>query len=329
MRKIRIAINGYGNLGKSAEIAARQFPDMALAAILTRRNPRSIQPATAGLPVYHLDQAASLTGMIDVMILCSGSMKDLPEQGPAMARLFHTVDGYDTHALIPEYFAAMDQAGRSAGKLNVIAAGWDPGLLSLQRLLSRAILPAGKDETFWGRGVSQGHSDAIRRIRGVVDARQYTIPREEAVEAVREGEDRELSTADKHERECYVVLEEGADAQAVAAAIKAMPHYFADYHTTVHFVSLAELKQNHAGLPHQGLMMRNGRTGRDQQHRQLYSVSLQLDSNPDFTAHVLLACARAAFRMAGEGQQGARTMLDIPPAYLSSLSSAELLSSIL
>ena len=324
MKKIRIAINGYGNLGRSAEIGIRQFPDLELAAILTRRDPRSIRPATSGLPVHALQEAAGLAGGIDVMLLCSGSMKDLPEQGPAMASLFHTVDGYDTHARIPEYFEAMDQASRAAGKLSVIAVGWDPGLLSLQRLLGRAFLPAGRDETFWGKGVSQGHSDAIRRIEGVADARQYTVPKEEAIQAVRTGQARELSTADKHYRECYVVLEEGADARAVAAQIKSMPHYFADYETAVHFVSHDDLKKNHSGLPHQGLMLRSGITGSQRSHKALLSYTLQLDSNPDFTAHVLLACARAAWRMAGEGQQGARTLFDIPPGYLSHLPADEL-----
>ncbi|MDD4743184.1 MAG: diaminopimelate dehydrogenase [Eubacteriales bacterium] len=324
MTKTRIGIAGYGNLGRSAAIGVRQFPDLELAAVLTRRDPSSIERATPGVKVFALDQAASLADRVDVMLLCGGSLSDLPEQGPWLAGLFHTVDGYDTHARIPEYFAAMDQAGRAAGKLSVVAAGWDPGLLSLQRLLGRAFLPQGSDETFWGKGVSQGHSDAIRRVRGVLDARQYTIPREEAVEAVRQGLEPELSTADKHYRECFVVAEPDADREQVANEIRAMPHYFAEYETTVHFISAEEMARDHGGLPHSGQMLRTGRTGQQMENRHRLSYSMTLDSNPDFTAHVLLACARAAMRMAREGQSGARTLFDIPPAYLSSLSSEQL-----
>ncbi|NLO37226.1 MAG: diaminopimelate dehydrogenase [Clostridiaceae bacterium] len=324
MKKTRIGIAGYGNLGRSAEIGVRQFPDLELAVVLTRRDPSAIERITPGVRVLALDQAPALAGQIDVMLLCGGSMSDLPEQGPWLAGLFNTVDGYDTHARIPEYFAAMDQAGRSAGKISVVAAGWDPGLLSLQRLLGQAFLPQGSDETFWGKGVSQGHSDAIRRVPGVRDARQYTVPRDEAVERVRQGLAKGLTPADKHYRECFVVAEPDADLARIETDIKSMPNYFADYETIVHFISAAELAREHQGLPHSGLMLRTGQSGQQQEHRHQLAYSMTLDSNPDFTAHVLLACARAAWRMAGEGQTGARTLFDIPPAYLSSMSSGQL-----
>jgi diaminopimelate dehydrogenase len=329
MQKIRIGINGYGNLGRSAEIGIRQFPDLEAAGIFTRRDPDSIHPVISGLPVYSLDQAAGLADRIDVMLLCSGSMQDLPEQGPAMACLFNTVDGFDTHARIPEYCAAMDRASRGARKTSIVSVGWDPGLLSLQRLLARTFLPQGKDETFWGKGVSQGHSEAIRQIRGVKDARQYTVPKEAAIEAVRGGLQPDLTTADKHSRECYVVVEPDADLSAIEAEIKSMPHYFADYETAVHFISQDELERDHQGLPHSGLMIRSGSTGQNREHGHTMSFDIQLDSNPDFTAHVLLACARAAWKMAQSGQYGAKTIFDIPPIYLSDRSAEELIRMLL
>lgn len=329
MQKIRIGINGYGNLGRSAEIGIRQFPDLEAAGVFTRRDPAAIHPVTPGLPVYSLDQAAGLADRIDVMLLCSGSMQDLPEQGPVMAGLFNTVDGFDTHARIPDYCAAMDKASRGACKTSIVSVGWDPGLLSLQRLLAQTFLPQGKDETFWGKGVSQGHSEAIRRIRGVKDARQYTVPKDEAIEAVRGGLQPELTPADKHYRECYVVAEADADLSLIETQIKSMPHYFADYETIVHFISQEELERDHQGLPHSGLMIRSGRTGLNREHGHVMSFAMQLDSNPDYTAHVLLACARAAWKMAQSGQYGVKTIFDIPPVYLSNRSADELMRMLL
>ncbi len=326
---IRIAIAGYGNLGRGVECAIRQNPDMELKAVFTRRDPASLSIRTPGVPVYPMEKAAEMAGEIDVMILCGGSATDLPVQTPAMAAHFNVVDSFDTHAKIPEHFAAVDQAAKAAGKVAVISAGWDPGMFSLNRLYANAILPDGKDYTFWGKGVSQGHSDAIRRIEGVQDARQYTIPVESAVEAVRAGKNPELTTREKHTRLCYVVAKEGADKARIENEIKTMPNYFADYDTTVHFISQEEMQRDHSGLPHGGCVIRSGRTGWEGEHHHVIEYSLKLDSNPEFTSSVLVACARAAVRMQQEGQSGCKTLFDIAPAYLSAQSGEELRSHLL
>ena len=326
---IRIAIAGYGNLGRGVECAIRQNPDMELKAVFTRRDPASLSIRTPGVPVYPMEKAAEMAEEIDVMILCGGSATDLPVQTPAMAAHFNVVDSFDTHAKIPEHFAAVDQAAKAAGKVAVISAGWDPGMFSLNRLYANAILPDGKDYTFWGKGVSQGHSDAIRRIEGVQDARQYTIPVESAVEAVRAGKNPELTTREKHTRLCYVVAKEGADKARIEKEIKTMPNYFADYDTTVHFISQEEMQRDHSGLPHGGCVIRSCRTGWEGEHHHVIEYSLKLDSNPEFTSSVLVACARAAVRMQQEGQSGCKTLFDIAPAYLSAQSGEELRSHLL
>lgn len=326
---IRIAIAGYGNLGRGVECAIRQNPDMELKAVFTRRDPASLSIRTPGVPVYPMEKAAEMAGEIDVMILCGGSATDLPVQTPAMAAHFNVVDSFDTHAKIPEHFAAVDQAAKAAGKVAVISAGWDPGMFSLNRLYANAILPNGKDYTFWGKGVSQGHSDAIRRIEGVQDARQYTIPVESAVEAVRAGKNPELTTREKHTRLCYVVAKEGADKARIENEIKTMPNYFADYDTTVHFISEEELLEKHGGIPHGGFVLRSGRTGWEKEHAHLIEYRLKLDSNPEFTASVIVAYARAAYRLHKEGQTGCKTVFDIAPAYLSAKSGEELRASML
>ena len=321
---IRIGIAGYGNLGRGIECAVKQNPDMELKAVFTRRDPASVSILTAGVPVYPMEKAAEMENEIDVLILCGGSATDLPVQTPALAAHFNVVDSFDTHAKIPEHFEAVDPAAKAAGKVAVISAGWDPGMFSLNRLYANAILPDGKDYTFWGKGVSQGHSDAIRRIEGVKDARQYTIPVESALEAVRAGKNPELTTREKHTRLCYVVAEEGADLARIENEIKTMPNYFSDYDTTVHFISQEELNRDHAGLPHGGFVIRSGKTGWDKENSHVIEYSLKLDSNPQFTASVIVACARAAARMQQEGQTGCKTMFDIPPAYLSPKSGEEL-----
>ena len=321
---IRIGILGYGNLGKGVECAVKQNPDMELAAVFTRRNPDTVKILTEGVKVYPLDEAKNMTDQIDVMILCGGSATDLPEQTPEFAKLFHVVDRFDTHAKIPEHYAAVDAAAKEGGKVAVISAGWDPGMFSLNRVYANAVLPDGRDYTFWGKGVSQGHSDAIRRIAGVKDARQYTIPVDSALEAIRSGETPELTTREKHTRECFVVAEEGADLAKIENEIKTMPNYFADYDTTVHFITEEEMKRDHSRLPHGGFVIRSGRTGWDLENKHVIEYSLKLDSNPEFTSSVIAACARAAYRMAKEGQTGCRTILDIPPAYLSAKSGEEL-----
>ena len=321
---IRIGIIGYGNLGRGVEIAVNEAPDMELAAVFTRRDPSSLQIGTEGVPVVAAAEAESWKDRIDVMIVCGGSATDLPVQTPQYAQWFNVVDSFDTHARIPEHFANVDAAAKASGKIGVISCGWDPGMFSLARAYANAILPDGKDYTFWGKGVSQGHSDAIRRVPGVKDARQYTVPVEAALEAVRSGANPELTTRQKHTRECFVVLEEGADAAAVEKAIKEMPNYFSDYDTTVHFISEEELQRDHAELPHGGIVFRTGATGREKEHKHVIEYKLTLDSNPEFTTSVLAACARAAYRMNAEGQSGCRTMLDIPPAYLSEKSGEEL-----
>lgn len=324
MTKIKIGILGYGNLGRGVECAIAQNADMELSAVFTRRNPASLKILTEGVTVFGIDKAEDFVGRIDVMILCGGSATDLPVQGPKFAALFNTVDSFDTHAKIPEYFAAVDGAAKKSGKVSVISAGWDPGLFSLNRLFGGVFLPHGKDYTFWGKGVSQGHSDAIRRIDGVLDAKQYTIPVESAAEAVRAGKNPALSAREKHTRECFVVIKDGADKARIEAEIKTMPNYFSDYDTAVHFISQEELERDHKAMPHGGFVIRSGQTGINDETHQLMEYSLKLGSNPEFTSSVLTACARAAFRMADEGQYGAKSILDIPPAYLSPKSGAEL-----
>ncbi len=314
---MRIGILGYGNLGRGVECAIRQNPDMELVAVFTRRAPEQVSILTKEAAVCSVNDVEQWTDKIDVMILCGGSATDLPEQTPKYAKLFHVVDSFDTHANIPEHFAKVDAAAKESGHIGMISVGWDPGMFSLNRMYANAILPEGRDYTFWGKGVSQGHSDAIRRVEGVKDGKQYTIPVEAALDAVRNGEDPELTTRQKHTRECFVVLEEGADPKKVEEEIKTMPNYFADYDTTVHFISEEELKAEHSGIPHGGFVIRSGKTGWEKEHKHVIEYSLKLDSNPEFTASVIVAYARAAYRMAEEGQCGCKTVLDVPPAYLS------------
>ena len=321
---IKIGIAGYGNLGRGVECAIKQNPDMELAAVFTRRNPESVQILTEGVPVCRIEDAGEWKDRIDVMILCGGSATDLPEQTPAFAKMFNVIDSFDTHAKIPEHYANVDAAAKEGGKVSIISVGWDPGMFSLNRLYANAILPDGKDYTFWGKGVSHGHSDAVRRVEGVKDARQYTIPVESSLEAVREGKNPELTTREKHTRECFVVLEEGADAAKVEEEIKNMPNYFSDYDTTVHFISEEELQKNHSGIPHGGFVLRSGKTGWNGENSHLIEYSLKLDSNPEFTSSVLAAYARAAYRLSCEGVSGCRTVFDIAPAYLSEKSGEEL-----
>ena len=326
--KIRIGIYGYGNLGRGVEAALAQNPDMEAVGVFTRRDPATLKTLT-GLPVYAAEAALAMTDAIDVMILCGGSRTDLPVQTPALAAHFNVVDSFDTHARIPAHLSAVEAAARPAGKTAVISVGWDPGMFSLNRLLGGAILPDGQDYPFWGRGVSQGHSDAIRRVPGVKDARQYTVPVEAALSAVRRGENPTLTAREKHTRECFVVAEPHADLAAIEAEIKSMPDYFADYDTTVTFISEEELRRDHAGIPHGGLVIRSGKTGLRGEHRHLIEYSLKLDSNPEFTSSVLVAYARAAYRMNAEGITGAKTVLDVPPVYLSPLSREQLVATLL
>lgn len=321
---IRVGILGYGNLGKGIESAITQNPDMELVAVFTRRNPASVVIRTEGVSVLHTDKLTEMTDKIDVLVLCGGSATDLPEQTPKYAKLFNVVDSFDTHARIPEHFAKVDEAAKEAGKIAIISVGWDPGMFSLNRLYGNVILPEGKDYTFWGKGVSQGHSDAIRRVEGVKNGKQYTIPVESALDAVRRGENPELTTRQKHIRECFVVAEEGADLERIEAEIKNMPNYFADYDTTVHFITEEELEKEHSGIPHGGFVLRSGVTGMNREHKHLIEYSLKLDSNPEFTASVITAYVRAAYRMNGEGMTGCKTVFDIPPAYLSAKSGEEL-----
>lgn len=320
--KIRIGIVGYGNLGRGVEKALALSPDMQLVGIFSRRDPASVKPEGADVNVYPLAEIQQFRDQIDVLILCGGSKDDLPKQGPELAGMFNTVDSFDTHNKIPEYFAAVDAAARAAKRTAVISVGWDPGLFSLNRLLGEAILPDGETYTFWGKGLSQGHSDAVRRVPGVKAGVQYTIPSEQAMERVRSGECPQLSTREKHTRECYVVLEEGADANAVEEAIVTMPDYFADYDTTVHFISEEELQRDHSSMPHGGFVIRSGKTGGD--NNQVMEFSLKLNSNPEFTASVLVAYARAAFRLAQRGSYGACSVLDIGPGLLSPKSPEQL-----
>lgn len=320
--KIRIGIAGYGNLGRGVELALGRSPDMQLVGVFSRRDPASVSPVGEGVPVYSIDTIEQYRDQIDVLILCGGSKNDLPQQGPELAAMFNTVDSYDTHNKIPEYHAAVDEAARGAKRTAVISVGWDPGLFSLNRMLGEAILPEGETYTFWGKGLSQGHSDAVRRVPGVKAGVQYTIPSPDAVERVRSGSLPQLSTREKHHRECYVVLEEGADAQAVEQAIVTMPDYFADYDTTVNFISEEELRREHSAMPHGGFVIRSGLTGEGT--KQVMEFSLKLNSNPEFTASVLVAYARAAFRLYQSGEYGARTLFDIAPGLLSPKSPAQL-----
>lgn len=321
--KIRIGILGYGNLGCGVEAAMHQNPDMELVAVFTRRAPESVKTLT-DVPVYHTDDLLNMQDKVDVLILCGGSATDLPVQSPEYAKYFNILDSFDNHSKIPEHFDAVDASARVSHKVALISAGWDPGMFSLQRLLGNCVLPCGQDYTFWGKGVSQGHSDAIRRIDGVKDAKQYTIPVESALERVRSGENPELSVREKHLRECFVVAEEGADLSRIEREIKTMPAYFEPYDTTVHFISQEELDRDHAGIPHGGFVLRSGKTGLNDETQQMIEYRLTLGSNPEFTSSVLVACARAVARMAQEGMQGCKTILDVPPAYLSPKDGAEL-----
>ena len=326
---IRVGIVGYGNLARGAECAIRQNPDITLAAVFTRRDPASVQILTPDVPVCPLEEAPQWKGRIDVMLLCGGSAKDLPEMTPAFARDFDVIDSFDTHANIPAHFAAVDAAAKESGHIAIISTGWDPGLFSVNRLYAATILPQGKDYTFWGRGVSQGHSDAVRRLPGVVDCRQYTIPVQDALDRVRRGEDPQLTTRKKHTRYCYVVAEEGADKAAIETAIKTMPNYFADYDTTVEFITAEQMQREHAGLPHGGSVIRSGITGWDGESRQTIEYKLTLDSNPQFTASVLVACARAATKMKARGVTGCQTIFDIAPADLSPMDRQDMLKQML
>ncbi len=321
---IRIGIMGYGNLGKGIECAIKQNDDLELVAVFTRRNPETVKILTEGVSVCAASEALGWKDKIDVLILCGGSATDLPKQTPEYAKYFNVIDSFDTHARVPEHFANVDASAKAAGKVGIISVGWDPGMFSLNRLYANAILSNGSDYTFWGKGVSQGHSDAIRRIEGVKDAKQYTIPVESALEAVRAGKNPELTTRQKHTRECFVVLEEGADAAKVENEIKTMPNYFADYDTTVHFISEEELNANHSGIPHGGFVIRSGKTGWNLENNHVIEYSLKLDSNPEFTSSVLVAYARAAYRLNKEGVSGCKTVFDIAPAYLTSMSGEEI-----
>lgn len=321
---IRVGIMGYGNLGRGIECAIKQNADMQLVAVFTRRDPATVKILSEGVKVYSVEDAVALKNQIDVLILCGGSATDLPEQTKEYAKYFNVIDSFDTHARIPEHFANVDENAKNAGNVALISCGWDPGMFSLNRLYAGAVLPSGKDYTFWGKGVSQGHSDAIRRIEGVADARQYTIPVPEALEQVRSGETPDLTTRQKHTRECFVVASEGADLAKIEKEIKEMPNYFADYDTTVHFISQEELDKNHSGIPHGGFVIRSGKTGWNGENKHIIEYSLKLDSNPEFTSCVLVAYARAAYRMNKEGQKGCKTVFDVAPAYLCRQSGEEL-----
>ena len=321
---MKIGIMGYGNLGRGIECAIKQNPDMELAAVFSRRDPSTVKILTEGVKVYSVDDAVKMKDEIDVLILCGGSATDLPVQTPEYAKYFNVVDSFDTHARIPEHFANVEAAAKENGNIAVISCGWDPGMFSLNRLYANCILPQGKDYTFWGKGVSQGHSDAIRRVEGVKNGKQYTIPVDSALERVRNGENPELSTREKHIRECFVVAEEGADKARIEKEIKEMPNYFADYDTIVHFITEEELERDHSGIPHGGFVIRSGKTGWNEENSHIIEYSLKLDSNPEFTASVIVACARAAYRMKQEGMTGCKTIFDIAPAYMSPLDGAAL-----
>lgn len=321
---MKIGILGYGNLGRGVECAIKQNEDMELAAVFSRRNPDSVKILTEGVPVYHVDDILEHKDEIDVLIICGGSATDLPKQTPEYAKYFNVIDSFDTHAKIPEHFTNVDKAAKENGHVALISAGWDPGMFSLNRLYANCILPEGNDYTFWGKGVSQGHSDAIRRINGVKDGKQYTIPVPSALESVRNGENPELTTRQKHTRECFVVAEEGADLAAIEHEIVTMPNYFADYDTTVHFISEEELKRDHSGIPHGGFVFRSGVTGWNKENKHIVEYSIKLDSNPEFTASVIVAYARAINRLSKEGVSGCKTVFDIAPAYMSPMSGEEI-----
>lgn len=320
--KIRVGIVGYGNLGRGTEASIAQQPDMELVAVFSRRNPDSVNIINPDVSVLHIDEAKNYTDKIDVMILCGGSATDLPEQVPAFAEMFNTVDSYDTHAKIPEFFASVDKVAQASGKTSVISVGWDPGMFSINRVMSEALLPEGETYTFWGKGLSQGHSDAVRRLDGVKKGVQYTIPSEKVIEQVRNGENPAVSKNDRHVRTCYIVAEEDADTAKIEQEIKTMPNYFADYETTVHFITEEELKRDHSSMPHGGFVIRSGKTGEG--NNQIAEYSLTLDSNPEFTASVLTAYTRAAYRLNKEGQKGAKTIYDVAPGYISPKSAEEL-----
>ena len=326
---MRIAVLGYGNLGRGVECAIRQNPDMTLSAVFTRRDPSAVRPLTSGVRVYSVNEFEKHKDEFDVLIICGGSATDLPVQTPFYAGLVNVVDSFDTHARIPEHFANVDSRARENGHVALISCGWDPGMFSLNRLYASCILPEGSTYTFWGKGVSQGHSDAIRRVPGVKNGKQYTVPVKKALDAVRSGKNPELTTREKHTRECFVVPEEGADLALIEKTIKEMPNYFSDYDTTVHFITEEELIKNHSGMPHGGFVIRSGRTGEHLENNHVIEYSLKLDSNPEFTAGVLVAYARAVCRMAKEGITGCKTVFDIPPAYLSPLSGEELRKNLL
>lgn len=321
---IKIGILGYGNLGRGVECAVKQSEDMELAAVFTRRAPENVSILTKEAKVCHVDELETWRDQIDVLIICGGSATDLPVQSPKYAKMFNIIDSFDTHAKIPEHYAAVDATAKEGGHIGIISCGWDPGMFSLNRLYANAILPDGKDYTFWGKGVSQGHSDAIRRVEGVKDGKQYTIPIEAALDAVRSGSNPDLTTREKHLRECFVVAEEGADTARIEQEIKTMPNYFDEYETVVHFISQEELNRDHSGIPHGGFVIRSGKTGWENENQHVIEYSLKLDSNPEFTSSVLTAYARAAYRLSKEGQAGCRTVFDIAPAYLSAKSGEEL-----
>ncbi len=321
---IRVGIMGYGNLGKGIECALKQNADMELVAVFTRRDPKTVTILSENVPIYSVDEALNMKDAIDVLIICGGSATDLPKQTKEYAKYFNVIDSFDTHANIPQHYAAVNEAATAAGNIAMISVGWDPGMFSLNRLYASAVLPNGSDYTFWGKGVSQGHSDAIRRVEGVADGKQYTVPVEDALRRVRSGENPVLSTREKHTRECYVVAKDGADKEKITSDIKNMPNYFADYDTTVNFISEEELKANHSGIPHGGFVIRSGKTGWNEENTHIIEYSLKLDSNPEFTASVLVAYARAAYRMKQEGMKGCKTVFDVAPAYLIPLSGDEL-----
>ena len=321
---MKLGILGYGNLGRGVECAIRQNPDAELACVFTRRDPAGVKILTPGVPVVNVSNVADYKDKIDVLIICGGSATDLPTMTPEYVKYFNVIDSFDTHAKIPEHFANVDRVAKENGHTALISAGWDPGMFSLNRLYANCILPEGKDYTFWGKGVSQGHSDAIRRIDGVKDGKQYTIPVESALEAVRNGENPELTTRQKHLRECFVVAEEGADKARIEQEIKTMPNYFDEYDTTVHFITEEELKRDHAGIPHGGFVFRSGVTGWNKENKHVIEYSLKLDSNPEFTSSVIVAYARAINRLHKEGVNGCKTVFDIAPAYLSPLSGEEM-----
>lgn len=327
--KIRIGIYGYGNLGRGIENAITQNPDMELVAVFTRRDPSTLKIGTPSIPVCHVDEAESFIDKIDVMVLCGGSATDLPVQTPLLAEKFTVIDSFDTHAKIPEHFSAVDAAAKKGGNVAMISTGWDPGMFSLNRLYASAILPDGKDYTFWGKGISQGHSDAIRRIDGVLDAKQYTIPTDEALKAVRSGSNPVLTTREKHKRECFVVADENADKARIEKEIKEMPNYFSDYDTTVHFITMDELRRDHSGMGHGGFVIRSGKTGKNRENTHIIEYSLKLESNPEFTSSVMVAFARAAYKMKKLGEVGCKTAFDIPPAFLSPKTPEELRATLL